>query len=182
MSITRSLILESFKTVRDNTIEVARDIPEDKYTFRATDQTNTVFDQLLQVIRTTEFMTALALRKEPVNMETKSRDEWLKELLTTDLASIKTKDQIVAVLKSSFDGIVARVSAANEAYLNETFLAPDGKTKVRLWVIQCAKEQEMVLRGQLFLMERMLGIVPHLTRRQMEVEAERARKLVAAKN
>jgi hypothetical protein len=35
-----------------------------------------------------------------------------------------------------------------------------------------AKEHEMHCRSQLMLMERMLGIVPHLTRKYTEMERE----------
>jgi len=38
--------------------------------------------------------------------------------------------------------------------------------KVRLRVVNCAKEQEMGLRAQFYLTERMLGIIPRTMRRR----------------
>jgi len=93
-------------------------------------------------------------------------------LCPTDFESLKTKEEIIAALTSSYENIEKRVLAANLDFLNSTFVAPDKATKVRLWVVQCAKEQEMCTRATLFQIERMLGIVPHTTRRQQEREAK----------
>jgi uncharacterized damage-inducible protein DinB len=41
-------------------------------------------------------------------------------------------------------------------------------SRTRLEMFLSAKEHEMHHRGQLMLMERMLGIVPHLTRQMQE--------------
>jgi uncharacterized damage-inducible protein DinB len=45
--------------------------------------------------------------------------------------------------------------------------------KTRFEMLLGVKEHEMHHRGQLMLMERMLGIVPHLTRRRQAVVAAR---------
>jgi uncharacterized damage-inducible protein DinB len=49
---------------------------------------------------------------------------------------------------------------------------PSQPTKSRLEALMSAKEHEMHCRGQLMLIERMLGIVPHLTRKYAEMERE----------
>lgn len=168
--IDRRIILDSFARVRANTIEIARDIPAEQYSFLPAPETRTVLTLFKDIIRITEFMTGLALHPEEVDLKTTPREEWFKRLCPTDYNSLTGKDEILAALQRSMDDIQQRVNAADEQWLNTTFLAPDGITKVRLWVVQCAKEQEMALRGQLFLIERMLGIVPHTTRRQQEKE------------
>lgn len=174
--ITRRTILESFKTVRENTIEVAKDIPADKYDFRIVEGYNSVLEQFRQLITITEFMTTMPCSRERVDMTKKSRDEWFKLMTQTDVAALKSKDDVIKALESSFMGILTRVLDQDECFLDSEFLAPDGQIKTRLWVIQCAKEQEMSLRSQLYLYERALGIVPHLTRRQMERQAAMAKK------
>jgi hypothetical protein len=45
-------------------------------------------------------------------------------------------------------------------------------TKSRLEGLMSAKEHDMHCRGQLMLIERILGIVPHLTRKYAEMERE----------
>jgi uncharacterized damage-inducible protein DinB len=50
-------------------------------------------------------------------------------------------------------------------FLAEQVTQPDGKaTKSRFEMLLGSKEHEMHHRGQLMLIERQIGIVPHLTR------------------
>jgi uncharacterized damage-inducible protein DinB len=63
--------------------------------------------------------------------------------------------------------------------LNESFLAenvampPGGETasKTRFEMLLSPKEHEMHHRAQLMTIERMLGVVPHLTRQRQEMMA-----------
>lgn len=175
--ITRKIVLDSFKTVRGNTIEVARDIPEEQYGFRPAEGASTVLEMFHHIIRLTEFMVTAALEKEPIVVSYATRDAVFAKYTQTPLADVKTKAQVIAALESSLASIVSRVEAVPESFLNESFVAPDKATKVRLWVVNCAKEQEMGTRAQLYLTERLLGIIPHTTRRQMEAQAkEQTRK------
>ena len=60
-------------------------------------------------------------------------------------------------------------------FLAETYTDPTGKNpRSRLEGLLSPKEHEMHHRGQLMVIERMLGIVPHLTRRTQERMAARA--------
>ena len=51
-----------------------------------------------------------------------------------------------------------------ESVLCEHVRQPGGALKTRFEMLAGTKEHEMRHRGQLMLMERLLGIVPHLTR------------------
>lgn len=174
--ITKQIIMDSFKAVRGNTIEVARDIPADKYDFRGAPETRTVAELFRDIIRITEFVVGVAISREKVDFAEKPRDEWGKMFVKTDLAALTTPEQVVAALQVSMDDLCDRVMATDDSFLNETFLAPDGRNKVRLWMVNTAKEQEMAMRAQLMLIERMLGIVPHTTRRQQEAERAKAER------
>ncbi|MGF1571753.1 MAG: DinB family protein [Sumerlaeia bacterium] len=169
--ITRQIILESFKTVRQHTMEIARDIPAEKYDFRPVEGSSSVIEHFLDIIQITQFMVEAALTKEPIHVTFETRNEVFARVIPIKTANVTTKDEVIILLEQSLESIVSRVEAADEAYLNETFIAPDRVEKVRLWVINCAKEQEMARRAQLFLIERMLGIIPHTTRRQKAAEA-----------
>ncbi|MGI8907461.1 MAG: DinB family protein [Candidatus Sumerlaeaceae bacterium] len=177
--ITPQIVMDSFKAVRGNTIQIARDIPADQYSFRATPETRSVLEYFRDIIRVTEFVVGVALSSETVRFTERSRDEWARIFVQTDVAALNTPNEVAAALQSSIQDLYKRVTEADDGFLNETFLAPDNIHKVRLWMINTAKEQEMVLRGQLLLIERMLGIVPHTTRRQQE--AQRAKEQRSAK-
>lgn len=174
--ITKQIVMNSFKTVRSNTIQIAQDIPEEKYEFRAVAETRTVLEYFRDIVRVTEFVVGVAISREKVNFEERPREEWRKMFVKTDIENLRSKEQVVEALQKSIDDLYKRVLATDDAFLNESFVAPDGITKVRLWMVNTAKEQEMVMRGQLMLIERLLGIVPHTTRRQQEAEKAKAQR------
>ena len=67
--------------------------------------------------------------------------------------------------------IAAYVEALPDAFLTQTVAMPPGASpasKSRLEMLLSPKEHEMHHRGQLMLVQRMLGIVPHLTRQMQE--------------
>jgi uncharacterized damage-inducible protein DinB len=91
----------------------------------------------------------------------------------------RTKAEIVALLRSEGGNFAAWLETLTPEVLAETVTEPDGKTsKSRFERLLGAKEHEMHHRGQLMLIERQLGIVPHLTRqfneRIAQVRAARA--------
>ena len=63
------------------------------------------------------------------------------------------------------------VEGLQDNFLGEVIEMPPGGTpaaRTRFDMILSVKEHEMHHRGQLMLIERQLGIVPHLTRRMQE--------------
>ncbi len=168
--ITRKIILDSFQAVRKNTIQIAHDIPAEKYSFTPAEGVPSVLELFKDILRITEFMVGVSLKEEPVVITSESRDETFRRIITFNPDEITNKDEVIAALEKSILGIVERLESADEDFLHSTVVAPDKATKVRLWIAQCAKEQEMVIRAKLLLIERMLGIVPHTTRRQIEAQ------------
>ena len=67
------------------------------------------------------------------------------------------------------DKFAAWVETVTPEFLAETVTEPDGKgQKTRFERLLAAKEHEMHHRAQLMLIERQLGIVPHITRQFQE--------------
>ena len=86
---------------------------------------------------------------------------------------------IVAALKSKGDAFASYLESLPESVLAEQVAMPPGATpaaKSRFEMLLSAKEHEMHHRGQLMTMERMNGIVPHVTR----VAQERMARMMAA--
>jgi uncharacterized damage-inducible protein DinB len=78
-----------------------------------------------------------------------------------------TKAEIVQRLREGGDQFAAWVESLSEDFLGEVVTMPPGgqpPSRTRFDMIISVKEHEMHHRGQLMLVERMLGIVPHLTR------------------
>ena len=83
----------------------------------------------------------------------------------------RTKAQIVALLESSGDKWSGWLEGLTDDFLAERVQFPEGaspSSKTRFEMVLGVKEHEMHHRGQLMLIERMVGVVPHLTRQMQE--------------
>ena len=160
---------ESFRTVRKNTLQVAEDIPEDKYSYRAAPDTMTVGELLAHLATATNWASACHFleKKSAVSMDDFGR--WMGEAGGASKA-LTAKSAIVAALKSNGDAFAQSLENMTEAQLGESVGLPNG-TKSRFEMLLGVKEHEMHHRAQLFLIERMVGIVPHLTRARQQRQA-----------
>jgi uncharacterized damage-inducible protein DinB len=157
---------ESYRTVRRNTILVAQDIPEDKYGFRAADGGMTVGEMLAHLATSTHWAQQLHFVEKKSDVSYEDFGRYMAEGKAL-AESLKTKADIVAALESGGHDFACRLEEMTDAQLAEdvAFPAPiQPPTKSRFEMLLSVKEHEMHHRGQLMLMERMLGIVPHLTR------------------
>jgi uncharacterized damage-inducible protein DinB len=169
-------LADSFRTVRRNTIQVAEDIPEDQYAFRAAPGTMSVAEMLAHLASSTEWARLLHTvdRKDFAGFEDFGKYMAEGQKIAD---SLKTKAEIVAALRTRGESFAAAVESMSEAQIAEQvrFPAPlDPPSKPRFEMLLGVKEHEMHHRGQLMLIQRMLGIVPHLTRRRQEAQAARA--------
>ena len=163
-------LAESFRTVRKNTLAIAQEIPEEKYNFRATPDTRSVAELLSHIallytfqyqVHAVERRTSLGGFNFPA----------LMAQLTGEEKTPRTKAQIIEMLRSSGDKWAEFVEKLPESFLAEHVQMPPGApqaSRSRFEMILSVKEHEMHHRGQLMLIERMLGIVPHLTRAMQE--------------
>jgi uncharacterized damage-inducible protein DinB len=87
--------------------------------------------------------------------------------MMADEQRLRGKDEILQVLRSEGDAFAAFLESLTDAKLAETVGFPppvQPSVKTRFEMLLSIKEHEMHHRGQLMLMERLLGMVPHLTR------------------
>jgi uncharacterized damage-inducible protein DinB len=157
---------ESFRTVRKNTIQVAQDIPDDKYDYRPADGVMTVGEMLAHLASSTHWAEQLHFveRKNAVSYEDFGR--YMAEGAAVS-NGLKTKADIMAALESRGNEFAARLEEMSDAHLAEHVSFPppiQPPSKSRFEMLLSVKEHEMHHRGQLMLVERLLGIVPHLTR------------------
>jgi uncharacterized damage-inducible protein DinB len=89
----------------------------------------------------------------------------------------RNKAQIVAFLKSEGERFASFLEGLSESFLAEKVAMPPGAdpaSKSRFEMLLSAKEHEMHHRGQLMMLQRMVGLVPHLTRQMQERMAQQA--------
>jgi uncharacterized damage-inducible protein DinB len=162
-------LANAFRTVRKNTIQIAEEIPEDKYGFSPAEGTRTVAETLKHLAVSTSWpMSAHGQRI------TELRFEMFAEVLASiaaEEAKLQTKADILSALHANGEQFAAFVEGLSDEVLAETvsFPAATGQApKSRFEMLLSPKEHEMHHRGQLMLVERMIGITPHLTRQMQE--------------
>jgi len=164
-------LASAFRTVRKNTIQVAEDIPESKYNFVAAPGVRSVAQMLSHVAIGTRISEEIHRKR----LTTLVGFDFLGmvDLFKAEEAKPRTKAEILALLRSEGEQFAAWLETLTPEFLAETVLEPDGKTaKTRFERLLGAKEHEMHHRAQLMLIERQLGIVPHLTRQFQERVAQ----------
>ena len=79
----------------------------------------------------------------------------------------RAKAQIIDMLQESGEAFASFLEGLTEDALSEMVSMPASQPpKSRFEMLLSVKEHEMHHRGQLMLIERQLGIVPHLTRQR----------------
>jgi uncharacterized damage-inducible protein DinB len=163
-------LAEAFKTVRGNTIKIAQDIPENQYGFRAADGTRTVGEMLTHVALATPFFFSHLIVNKVTDM-TQVNFQELMQKSGAEQARPRGKAEIVALLQKTGDEFAALLAGLSDAFLAEPVTQMPGSAppaKSRFEMLMSAKEHEMHHRAQLMLIQRMLGLVPHLTREREE--------------
>jgi uncharacterized damage-inducible protein DinB len=164
-------LANAFRTVRKNTIRVAEDIPEDKYDFVAAPEVRTVGRMLTHVAISTRIWEEV--HKNGLTTLVDFDFFGMMDKFNAEEAQPRTKAEIVELLRTEGEQFAAWLETLTPEVLVETVIEPDGKTaKTRFERLLSAKEHEMHHRAQLMLIERQLGIVPHLTKQFQEVVAQ----------
>ncbi|HXI38577.1 MAG TPA: DinB family protein [Bryobacteraceae bacterium] len=163
-------LADSFRTVRKNTIIVAEEIPESQYGFRATPETRTVAQTLYHVAAVPRVQQQIHAIERRNTLEGFDFPGLIGRLIAEEQAP-RTKSQIVTLLREEGERWASWTEQLSDDFLAERVQYPAGMSpasKTRFEMLIGVKEHEMHHRAQLMLMERMVGIVPHLTRQMQE--------------
>jgi uncharacterized damage-inducible protein DinB len=169
----------SFRTVRNNTIKIAEEIPEEHYGFRAGPESRTVAQTLVHIAVTPRLPELIHFSERRGTFE---GFDFFKVAgaLRAEEEVARSKQEILDMLRTGGERFAQLLEGATEELLAERVNYPQGMTppsKSRFEMLMSAKEHEMHHRGQLMVVERMLGIVPHLTREmQARIAAMQAAK------
>lgn len=167
-------LAEAFRTVRKNTLSIAQDIPADKYGFQPTPDTRSVGQLLTHLALSYQFQYQIQAVEHRKALEGFNFPEMFQKLMAEEQAP-RTKEQIVALLETEGEKWASFLDHVSDAFLAEPVAMPPGMTpatKSRFEMVMSVKEHEMHHRGQLMLIERLIGIVPHLTRQMQQRMAQ----------
>ena len=161
-------LARSLRTVRKNTIQIVEEIPESKLDFSPAPGTRTV-RQLLTHIAMADTFAGIHKEKR-TSFEGINFPELVGKMQAEEQKP-RTKAELIALLKERGEATASWLETLSDDFLAEPFNQPPGitpPTKTRFEMLMSTKEHEMHHRAQLMLIERMLGIVPHLTRQMQE--------------
>lgn len=173
-------LARAYRTVRENTVKAAEEIPESKLDFAPAPGTRTI-RQLLTHIALSDSFSGLHKEKR-TNFDGFNFPELIGKM-TAEEQKPRSKAELVAMLKQRGEETASWIETLSDDFLAEPFTQSPGMTpasKTRFEMIMSMKEHEMHHRAQLMLIQRMIGQVPHLTRAMQERFAARAAQQQAA--
>jgi uncharacterized damage-inducible protein DinB len=160
-------LAEGFRTVRRNTIQIAEDIPEDQYGFKAAPDVKSVAALLAHIAVSPGWQ--IEVHRQRITAIDFAFFGSRTPRITAEEKALDSKSRILEALARGGDEFSSMVEQMSPELLAEmvSFAAPmQPPQKTRFEMVLGVKEHEMHHRGQLMLIERLLGIVPHLTRRR----------------
>jgi uncharacterized damage-inducible protein DinB len=158
MTIDR--LIESWKEVRAGFVAEVSQIPEEKFSFRATPETRSVAELIRHVIEVQKMLVGECGRAD-ADLTRQSFADHMKEH-ASDLPSVTDRSRLLELLRGSMETSEASIRDAGDG-LDATMRRFDGKERTKLDVLNFAIAHEMYHRGQLTVYARLLNIEPALT-------------------
>ena len=165
-------LADSMRTVRKNTILIAEDVPEKDYAYRPTPESRSVVETLVHIAFLSRADRRLHEEEHVSSLEGFDFGALIRKSEAEE-KRFRSKSEIIALLRTEGEGWCQWVEGLPEALLSEQVRQPGGSSKTRFAMLVGTKEHEMHHRAQLMVIERLLGIVPHLTRNRQRMR-ERA--------
>jgi uncharacterized damage-inducible protein DinB len=158
-------LAKSARTVRKNTILIAEDIPERDYGYRPTPESRSVAETLVHIALLPRAARLLHEEKRVSSLESFDFGELIKRSEIEERRP-RSKNEILELLRAEGERWCQWLEAVPETVLVEQVRMPGGASQSRFEMLLGTKEHEMHHRAQLTVVQRMLGIVPHMTRQR----------------
>ena len=169
-------LADAFRTVRRNTITIAEEIPAEHFQFRPAPGVRTVGELLAHIAVMPRWQLSVhAARVAFIDFEYFGRGV---ARAAGQEQELRTKEDILKALREGEEEFASFVSEVSEEVLAEQVGFPppvNPSARSRFEMLLSVKEHEMHHRGQLMLIQRQLGIVPHMTRRREAAPAPAGR-------
>ena len=161
-------LARSFRVVRKNLLTMAEEIPEDKYDFRPVPESRSVREILahIAVLSKANYL-GHAVKKITTFVGVDFQAMVRSRLEEQEKLSTASKADLIELLRKDGEAWGAYLDSVPEADLAHSieFEPPaEPLAKSRFEMLLSVKEHEMHHRAQLMVYERLLGLVPHLTR------------------
>jgi uncharacterized damage-inducible protein DinB len=164
---------KAFRTVRKNTIQVAMDIPAEHWGFRPTPDSLSVQEILAHLASYTTWYLKLHRDDRKTFVSFEDFGAYMGSTKAFEQA-LDTREAVLGALESEGEAFASMLDSMSDEVLAEIVSFPEPlPAKTRFEMLLGAKEHEMHHRGQLMVYERLVGVVPHLTRQRQAMMAAR---------
>ena len=165
----------SFRTVRNNTIKIAEEIGEEHYGLRATPATRSVAETLIHIAHMPEIPYEIHGVQKLTGFDGFDFMGFAGPIFA-DEKNPHSKAEILKMLADGRDQFASWLEGLTDDFLGQAVAMPPNTnnppSKSRFEMLLSVKEHEMHHRGQLMVLQRMAGTVPHLTRRMEAMMAQ----------
>lgn len=168
-------LADSFRTVRKNTLTIANEIPEDKYSYKATPDVMSVKELLAHIAVSPMWQIEVHSQKLP-SLDFSFFSGRMQKA-AAEQETLRSKAEVIKALTDKGEQFAQFLEGLDEATLASSVAFPSNPnglvSRSRFDMLLGAKEHEMHHRGQLMLIQRLIGQVPELTRRRQAMMANR---------
>jgi uncharacterized damage-inducible protein DinB len=157
-------VLDSWKTIREDTAAAVEEFPPGEFGFRPTAELMTFGEIARHILEASDGLCGLLLAGVD-NLQTPEFREMLRQHVSP-LAPDATAPALAAALRESLARRSAELAVRPPEFFSAIITRFDGQRVTRLEMLQFIKEHELTHRSQLFLYLRLKGVVPPTTRRR----------------
>jgi uncharacterized damage-inducible protein DinB len=162
-------VLDSWRTIRQDTAAAVEDFPAGELDYRPTPEMSTFREIARHVLDSSDGLMGLLLSGDD-DLTAGNFRERLKPYLRA-LPADAGATELANALRDSIAQITARLAAQPPEFFDAMMTRFDGQRVTRLEMVQFVKEHELTHRSQLFMVLRLKGIVPATTRRRLAKQA-----------
>jgi uncharacterized damage-inducible protein DinB len=157
-------VLDSWRSVRQDTAQAVEDVPADQLGFKAAPEVASFGEIARHILNAGHGLTGMLL----AGIDNFATPEFRRDMVryASGLVAEADAQTIAAALRSALDERLAALRAQPADWFSAIITRFDGQALTRLEMIQSIKEHELTHRAQLFMCLRLLGIVPVTTRRR----------------
>lgn len=157
-------VLDSWKSIRDDTAQAVEEFPSDAFDFWPTDGLMTFGEIARHILEAGHALTGMMLAGVE-DFTVPGFREMLNEHLPA-LPEGPDGAQLALALRTELDARISDLSKQPEAFFSHMMTRFDGMRVTRFEMLQFVKEHELTHRAQIFLYMRLKGLVPPTTRRR----------------
>lgn len=150
------------RAVRANTILMAEDIPEEKYSFRATPVTRSIAETLVHIAW---LWTSDRVLHEEKHIHTVEGFDFPALMRTSEVEEKRPRSRadIIELLRTEGERQARWLEGQSEGFMAERVGLPGGGSVSRFEMLLATKEHELQHRAQLTVLDRLIGVVPRFT-------------------